>query len=135
MILTGFYNIDIEHHHVLTLIVYQTGIIRLTCPPKTRCLPGTCLTVLCDRRSQDSMSYRGPIFAAGVCHSCLWAEPTRSSESHYPAKTGVMVTLNTPRHATLFGGKFFQQIHNKYHFYPHRAFNTKIIHMCVFKKI
>ena len=49
--------------------------------------------VSCDRRSQDSMSHRGPIFAAGGRHGYLWAEPRRFSKSHFPPKTGRIVTL------------------------------------------
>ena len=47
----------------------------------------------CDRRSQDSLSHRGLIFAAGGRHGCLWAEPTRFDESNFPPKIGRMVTL------------------------------------------
>ena len=63
--------------------------------------PGICILrpeaakVSCDRRSQDSMRHRGPIFAAWGRHGCLWAEPTRYSKSHFPPKTGVMVRLFT----------------------------------------
>ena len=66
-------------------------------PPATRREPGTCLSrpkaaiALCDRRSRDSMSHRGPIFAAGGRHSCFWADPTRFIESYFPLKIGRMV--------------------------------------------
>ena len=81
---------------VLWICEYESILVW---PSKTRRKPGTCIlrpeaaTVHCDWRSQDSMSHRGPIFTAGGHHSCLWAEPTRSSESHFPPNTGVMVTL------------------------------------------
>ena len=64
-------------------------------------MPGICISrpeaakVSWDRRSQDSMRHRGPIFVAGGRHGCLWAEPTRYSKSHIPPKTGVMVRLFT----------------------------------------
>ena len=60
--------------------------------------PGICILrpeagkVPCDRRSQNSMSHRVPIFVAGGRHSCLWAEPTRVVDSHFPPKTGRMIT-------------------------------------------
>ena len=66
-------------------------------PSKTRRKSGMCLSrpkaaiALCDRRSQDSMSHRGPIFAAGGRHSCFWADPTRFIESYFPLKIGRMV--------------------------------------------
>ena len=68
-------------------------------PSKTRRTPGTYIlrpeaaTAPCDRRSQDSITHRGLIFGAGGRNSCLWEEPTRLSESHFPPKTGRMVTL------------------------------------------
>ena len=49
--------------------------------------------VPCDWKSQASMRHLGPIFAAEGRHDCLWAEPTRYSESHFPLKAGRMITL------------------------------------------
>ena len=80
--------------HVCLLVSFDSvTIINSAIRPGMYILLPETAKVPCGQRSQDSMSHRGPIFAAGDRHCRLWAEPTRFSESHFPPKTGRMVTL------------------------------------------
>ena len=75
------WNPDRKYHSTATLPVMH--IVTIFNPAVW---PGICILqpeaakVPCDRRSQDSMSHMGPIFAARGHHGCLWAEPTRFSK-------------------------------------------------------